>query len=112
MQAEVEERTRVQDALSQVNRMLKLLSECNQVLVRAADETGLLDKIGQLIVELGGYPLVWVESDRHAETQTVRLAAHVGGNAGDVTDFIAATDKLENGPVGRALRSGQPSIVE
>ena len=97
--------------LRQANRMLMLLSECNQVLVRAADETGLLDKIGQLIVELGGYPLVWVSLTGHPETQTVRLAACVEGNAGDVTDFIAATDKLENGPVGRALRSGQPGTV-
>jgi PAS domain S-box-containing protein len=111
LQEEVEERTRVQSELSQVNRMLRLLSECNQVLVRATDEAGLLEKICHFIVELGGYPLVWVGLIEHVEDQTMRLAAHVGGNAGDVIDFIAATDKLENGPVGRALRSGQPGIV-
>ena len=112
LQAEIEERTRVQGELSQVNRVLKLLSECNQVLVRAADETGLLEKICQVIVELGGYPLVWVGLIEHAETQTLRLAAQAGENAGAVADFIKATGKLEDGPVGRALRSGQPGIAE
>ena len=111
LQAEIEERTRVQGELSQVNRVLKLLSECNQVLVRAADETGLLEKICQVIVELGGYPLVWVGLTTHAETQTLRLAAQAGENAGTVADFIKATGKLEDGPVGRALRSGQPGIA-
>ncbi len=111
LSAEIEERTRVQGELSQVNRMLSLLSECNQVLVRAADETGLLEKICRVIIELGGYRLAWVGLTENAKTQTVRLAAHMGENTGDVADFIEATGKLEHGPVGSAIRSGQPCIV-
>ncbi len=108
LEQRVEERT---VELAQVNRMLKLLSECNQVLVRAAEETGLLEKICRVIVELGGYPLAWVGLTENAEDQTVRLTAHLGENTGDVADFIEATGKLEHGPVGSAIRSGQPSIV-
>lgn len=111
LRTEVAERTRVQGELSQVNRMLSLLSECNQVLVRAAEETGLLEKICRVIIELGGYPLAWVGLTENAEDQTVRLAAHMGENTGDVADFIEATGKLEHGPVGSAIRSGQLSIV-
>jgi PAS domain S-box-containing protein len=111
LRAEIEERTRIQGELSQANRMLKLLSECNQVLVRTTDEAELLEKICRFIVELGGYPLVWVGLTEPSETEAVRLAAHVGKTAAEVADFIEANRQLEHGPVNSAIRSGQPCIV-
>jgi len=43
------------------NRALRAIAECNQALVRATDEMGLLNKVCSIRVEVGGYRLA---SDR------------------------------------------------
>ncbi|CAG0930331.1 two-component system, NarL family, sensor histidine kinase EvgS [Thermoflexales bacterium] len=112
LQVEIEERKRVEHRLSQVNRTLKLLSECNQVLVRAEDEAGLLQEICRIIVELGSYPLAWVGFIEHAAARRVRPAAHWGDGA----DYVASLEitwadtERGQGPTGVAIRSGQPGF--
>ncbi len=46
--------------LRRVNRLLRTLSECNQALVRAADENQLLQEMCDILTSVGGYPLVWI----------------------------------------------------
>ncbi len=46
--------------LTRVNRMLKMLSECNQALVRATTEPQLLGDVCDSIVGYGEYALAWV----------------------------------------------------
>lgn len=43
-----------------VNRGLRLLNECNAALIRAEDESTLLDEICRLVVEKGGHGMAWV----------------------------------------------------
>jgi PAS domain S-box-containing protein len=97
--------------LRQVNRMLTLLSECNQVLVRATNETELLEQICRLLVELGGYPLVWVGLLEETTAPTLRLAAQAGDLTAPAVNSIDLNRQLEHGPVGQAIRSGQPGLV-
>ncbi len=46
--------------LTRVNGMLKMLSECNQALVRATTEPQLLGDVCRNMVEFGGYTPAWV----------------------------------------------------
>jgi diguanylate cyclase (GGDEF)-like protein len=55
-QCEPEERAQ----LAQLNRRLRMLSTCNQILIRARSERSLLEDVCRVLVEVGGYRFVWV----------------------------------------------------
>ncbi len=61
-----------------VNRALKVLSDCNQALVRAPEESELLNDICRIIVENGGYQMAWVCYAEQDEMKTVRPVARGG----------------------------------
>ena len=107
----VEERT---VELARVNRMLKILSYCNQTVVRATAEPELLREICRVLVELGGYPLAWIGFAGQDETRTVRPVAYRSGEEGNLeTARVSWADREPGqGPTGRAIRSGKPCIVQ
>lgn len=57
---EIAERRRAEEELRKVNRALRTLSRCNEIMVRAGEEKTLLKEICNTIVDVGEYPLVWV----------------------------------------------------
>lgn len=57
---EIAERRRAENELRKVNRALRTLSRCNEIMVRAGEEKILLEEICNTIVDVGEYPLVWV----------------------------------------------------
>ena len=94
-------------ALGKLNRELRLLSNCNQLLIRVPDEQSLLDAICRMIVESGGYRLAWVGFGIDDPARSVRAVAIAGPDA----DYVARADiswgesALGQGPTGRAIRS-------
>ena len=62
----VQERTRdlerEKGTLKKMNRALEVISECNSDLVRATTEHDLLQRICDILVTFGDYPLAWVGS--------------------------------------------------
>jgi PAS domain S-box-containing protein len=103
---------RAEEVLRRTNRALRVLSECNQAVVRAADETQLLDDSCRIIVEEGGFALAWVGYAEHDPAKTVRAVAQAGLEDGrlDTIRASGADDEWGRGPAGRAIRSGQPAI--
>ncbi|WP_052384194.1 EAL domain-containing protein [Litchfieldella xinjiangensis] len=100
--------------LTTANRALALLSQCNERLVHADDETVLLQDICQLAVEVGGYRMAWVGYAQDDAKRSIRLQASAGETAGYLEEFQlswSADDALGYGPSGRALRSGTLQIV-
>src|SRR5450830_731408 len=99
-------------ALARANRALRTLSACNEALVRAANEPGLLDAICRLIVETGGYRMAWVGFPEQNAAKTVRPAAQYGYDEG----FLAAApiswadSELGRGPTGTAIRTGTVQV--
>lgn len=96
------------------NRALALLSQCNERLVHADDETVLLQDICQLAVEVGGYRMAWVGYAENDAKRSIRLQASAGETADYLEEFQlswAAEDALGCGPSGRALRSGTLQTV-
>jgi PAS domain S-box-containing protein len=106
-------RQQAEEALRQVNRALKTLSEANQALVRATQEADLLQEICRVIVDTGGYRLAWVglaEADRE---KMVRPVARAGYDAGYLKSLgITWADVPRGqGPTGTAIRTGRVTVA-
>ncbi|MCB1933982.1 MAG: PAS domain S-box protein, partial [Candidatus Accumulibacter sp.] len=57
---DISERKQAEQAVQQANRQLRMISECNQALIRATDESELLSTVCGIVVEVGGYRMAWV----------------------------------------------------
>lgn len=64
--------------LQRLNRALRVLSQCNETLVRATSEDQLVRSICRHVVETGGYRLAWVGYARHDLARSIEPAAHAG----------------------------------
>jgi len=107
--------------LQRVNRTLKTLSECDQILVHATHETALLQAICRAIVEFGGYRLAWVGFAEHDEGKTVRPMAQTGYEDGYLetlnltwadTERGRPLERIFDGPTGDAIRTSQPAVIQ
>ncbi len=100
-------------ALHRSNRALRMISECNQVLVRATDEASLLRDVCRIIVEMGGYLLAWVGFAEEDDGKSVRPVAQAGFEEGymDSLDITWADAERGRGPTGTAIRTGEPSVA-
>ncbi len=110
---DVRERVRAEAHLARLNRALRTISECNQLLVRIGDEPQLLDAICGVLIRLGGYRMAWVG---YAETDavcTVRVVAHQGFDDGylEQAQITWADDERGHGPTGTAIRTGKAVIA-
>jgi PAS domain S-box-containing protein len=105
LEQRVEERTA---ALTRTNRLLRLLSECNQALVTLDDEQELDRAICQIMCEQGGYRMAWVGYAEQGERRMVRPVARAGFDDGYLEQIKVswADDELGRGPTGRAIREG------
>ncbi|NJN65854.1 MAG: PAS domain S-box protein [Chloroflexaceae bacterium] len=110
---DITERKQAEQELRRVNRALRTLSECNQVLVRATDEASLLHQICQGIVQTGGYLLAWVGFAEPDSERRVRPVAQAGDPNGYVESLFITWSDTEwgQGPTGKAVRTGQTQVV-
>ncbi len=105
-------RQEARESLLRINRALRTLSACNEVLVRATEERGLLEEVCRILVELGGYHLAWVGLALGDEEKTVRPVAWAGQEEGYLNTVRISWGENEwgRGPTGRAIRTGEPVI--
>ena len=109
------ERKRAEEALRRLNRELRAISDCNQVLLRATDEPTLLKEVCRIVCEEAGYRPVWVSYVEHDEAKSMRPVAWAGTdetylkNAG-----IRWSEDTERGrgPTGTAIRSGKVCCIQ
>jgi PAS domain S-box-containing protein len=101
------ERQKAEDEILRTNRAHRALSTCNQALVRATDETGLLDQICRIIVDAAGYRFCWVGHADHDAAKTVRPIARAGFDAGylETANITWADTERGRGPTGTCLRT-------
>lgn len=112
---ELEQRVQERTAdLAQANRMLNILSECSLMLMRATDEPALLQEICRIIIDLGGYTLVWIGYAEQDAAQRVRPVAQAGFEDGYLDTVNLTWDDTERGrgPTGTAIRTGKPCIAK
>jgi PAS domain S-box-containing protein len=111
---DITERKQVQTELQRVNRALKVLSGCNQAMMRSSEEVKFLQEVCQIIVEEGEYRLAWVGFAEQDEKKTVRPVAQAGFEEGylETTKITWADTERGRGPTGTAIRTGKPSICQ
>jgi PAS domain S-box-containing protein len=99
--------------LQRLNRALRTLSECNQAMVRAREERGLVEDICRILVEEGGYRMAWAGYAQQDESKSVRPVAWAGIEDGylETVRITWGEDECGRGPTGRAIRTGQPSVA-
>jgi len=107
-------RRRAERKLQAANRMLRMITACNQSMMRTASEAVLLEATCRHIAERGGYPLAWVGwADASSSGGPLQLAAHVGGDAAFLEAAWTQCCSLAQGRglAGAALRTGRPAVV-
>ncbi|HVS77133.1 MAG TPA: EAL domain-containing protein [Steroidobacteraceae bacterium] len=93
------------EPLLRLNRELRMVSGCVQVLIRAEDEATLLDEVCRIIAGSGGYLLAWVGFADSDPERAVRPVAHSrnGSRSADAR-IRRAPGKRRPGPTARAIR--------
>ncbi|MBL0213061.1 MAG: PAS domain S-box protein [Myxococcales bacterium] len=109
---DLRERRRAESALRATNRALQLLTKCNEAVLHATTEEALFDAVCQIMVDGGGYRMCWLGLAEHDAARTVRPVAHAGQYQGyvDAMRFEWSDGPFGGGPIGRAIRSGQPVV--
>lgn len=98
--------------LLRVNRALRVLSGCNNVLIHAESEENLLVDVCRTIVDAGGYRMAWVGMAEQDEAKSVRPVARYGAEAGYLDQVHISWSDTErgSGPTGTAIRTGTPQV--
>ena len=112
---DVTERLHTERELARMSRAQRLLSACNETLVRATSETALLHAICQIAVDIGGYRMGWVGFALDDERKSIEAVAHAGHNDNYLENLHlswSAGDPYGRGPAGLTVRTGQPVIVQ
>ncbi|MDF3056626.1 MAG: sensory box protein [Rariglobus sp.] len=95
--------------LARVNRAQRMLSACNEALIRTEAEHDLLNDICRIAVEIGGYRMAWVGFALQDSGKTIRPVAHAGEETGYLSEIeLSWSEDLPTGrgPAGRTIRSG------
>jgi len=105
----VRERT---DELRRTNRLLRMISACNQALVGIDDEKELVQAVCQLILDEGGYRMAWVGYVDRDGAQLVRPVGSAGFEDGylDRAGITSADTERGRGPTGTAIRECRPCM--
>jgi PAS domain S-box-containing protein len=101
---ELNVRERTQE-LSEANLTLRMISECNQVLVRAVSEDELVSEICRVIHERRGYRMAWVGYTEQDPGRIVRPVAAVGWEDGYLQAAHISWDDGDLRPTGRCVRT-------
>ncbi|MFT3721350.1 EAL domain-containing protein [Pseudorhodoferax sp.] len=107
-------RLRAEQALARVSRAQRMLSACNESLVRATSEQALLQEVCRITVEIGGYAMAWAGFARDDARKSIEPAAAVGDNGGYVDSFrMTWSDEDPDGhrPGALTIRTGELIIV-
>ena len=92
--------------LARLNRALTYISECTKVIVRAADESAMLQDVCSVAVKSGGYVMAWAGYPQQDEASTVSVAAIAGFDDGYVSAAHISWGDNEHGhgPTGTCIR--------
>jgi PAS domain S-box-containing protein len=113
LRVEIAEHKRTATLLRKAYRVVRVLSQCNNVLVYADTESGLLNEICRIIVESGEYRLAWVGFAEENPEKVVRPVAQAGYEHGYLEGLEITWSDTERGrgPTGTAIRTGTLCIA-
>jgi|CXWL01.1.fsa_nt_gi PAS domain S-box-containing protein len=101
--------------LARTNRALKMLTACNEALIRATAESSLLQCVCQIAVDVGGYQRASVGYADEDEGRTIVVRAQAGPPRdlmSGVPHTWASNHEGDTGPTARAILSGRLVVVD
>ena len=109
--SEITEQKKAENELHRLTRILRATTLCNQALIHSTDELELLQKICNIVVDIGGYRMAWIGYAEHDVAKTVRPIAESGFDEGYLETVPISWDDTEfgRGPTGTAIRTGKPT---
>ena len=111
---DVTQRVGAERELQRVARAQRMLSRCNEALIRTDSEQALLDMVCHIVVEEGGYRMAWVGYAMDDEAKSVVPMASAGEGVAYLVGIQiswAADDPNGQGASGRTIREGRPVVV-
>lgn len=110
---DITERKQAELKLANLNRALRMLSACSDVLMHADDELRLLRDVCRLVVEMGGYRMGWVGYAKTDGSYGIEPMAHAGWEEGYLSIApLSWSDQKPTGrgPAGQTIRTGTLTI--
>ena len=109
---DITELKRAQKALSRANRALRVLGECNRIMIRDVAEADYFQSLCSIIVEQGGYVSAWIgRADRDGRGLVRPLGWAGFKEDGPGPAEITAEDRAGSDPTGLAAGSGRPIVT-
>jgi len=110
---DITDRIFIENKLLTTNRILKILSETNHLLIKSTNEFELLNQICKIIVIEGGYKLAWIGYAENDENKTVKTIAQFGYDNEYLKPLKItwADNEFGNGPTGTAIRTQKTCIA-
>ncbi|MCC5857933.1 MAG: EAL domain-containing protein [Ectothiorhodospiraceae bacterium] len=108
------EHHRARTGLEQTNRALRMLSRCNEALIRAVDESELLQAVCDIAVDIGGYRMAWAGYAEQDDFRTLRPVAVAGNDRGYAFGnrySWSGQSEFGRGPAGVAVRERRSVFV-
>lgn len=107
------DRRRDQERIRRYNRALRMIMECNQIMIRERDERQLLQQICERIISPGEYRFAWVGMVCYDEKKTIAPLAYAGHEEGYLTSVNVTWADSENGKghTRKAILSRAPAIA-
>ena len=100
----------VQRSLEERSRLYAMLAETNRAVSESASPSDLFATVCRIAVEVGGFALAWVGIPRDGR---VDVATQYGQSAylEEIHVSLDPEDITSRGPTGRALRDGEPQVI-
>jgi len=91
-------------------RILRATTLCNEALIHSTDEMELVQKICNIVVDIGGYRMAWIGYAEHDQEKSVRPVVQAGFEEGylDTMHITWADIDRGRGTTGTAIRTGKP----
>ena len=110
----ISERKRDEAEIERTSRALRMISRCDEALVRAESETALLGEVCRIAAEVGGYRVAWVGYAQDDPERSIAVQAYAGVDLGyfeEVTLSWSEATPAGRGAAGRTIRGGEPVVV-
>ncbi len=97
--------------INELNHTLRALSNSNQAMLHATNESGFLDEVCQIIIRDCGFAMVWIGYVQNDALKSVKPVASAGFEQGYLDGLKIALDDPERGqgPTGQAIRTKKPA---
>ncbi len=112
---DITERCRAERELARVSRVQRMLSACNEALVRSQDEPDLLGRVCGIAFSIGGYRGALVGMACDDELRSIRIADWPGQPVTHLRQLQLSWDPHRpggQGPMARVIRSGEPRFID